>query len=277
VTFPISLVLPELPPLKIVDVGAMNTGDEPYAQLLESCDCALVGFEPLEAECRKLNAAARAGALFLPHVIGDGAQHTFHECAAGYNSSLLEPDMALLEHFTDFAPLFRVVASRPVRTTRLDDIPEAAGADFLKIDTQGAELMVLDGARELLRAVLVVHIEAQFVPLYKGAPSFGDIERRLRAAGFLLHRIAYHGLRPFAPFPAQEDRLSVVSQMVWCDAVYARDFTALERLAPGQLLKLAAILHENFGSCDLAGVVLGAHDRRAGSRLRAEYLDCFAT
>jgi hypothetical protein len=82
----------------------------------------------------------------------------------GVHSSLLEPNMALLDQFTGFAELFRVVATRPVATRRLDDVPQAAGADYLKLDVQGAELMVLDGAAETLRSVLVVHTEAEFAP-----------------------------------------------------------------------------------------------------------------
>ena len=270
--FPISLVLPELAPIKIVDVGAMNTGDDPYRPLAEAVACELVGFEPVEEECRKLNAEGRGACTFLPYVIGDGATHTFHECAAPYNSSLLEPNRPLLEQFTGFAGLFEVVATSRVETRRLDDVAQAADAEFLKLDVQGAELMVLDGAPHTLRGVLAVHTEACFLPLYKDQPLFGDIDRRLRAEGFALHKVTYHGKRPFAPFPVHEGAGLIVSQNVWCDVVYARDFLLLDRLSGEQLLKLVAILHENYSSFDLASLVLAAYDRRAGTDLQEQYL-----
>jgi FkbM family methyltransferase len=270
--FPISLVLPELPPIRIVDVGAMNTGDDPYRPLAESVGCELVGFEPVEAECRKLNAEGR-GAVFLPYVIGDGAERSFHECAAAYNSSLLEPNQPLLEQFTGFAELFRVVATSKVRTRRLDDVKEAQGAEFLKLDVQGAELMVLDGAPQTLRSVLAIHAEACFLPLYKEQPLFADIDRRLRAEGFVLHKVTYHGKRPFAPFPVSDAPGLIVSQNVWCDVAYVRDFLALDRLAEEPLLKLATILHENYGSYDFASLVLAAYDRKTGAGLQEEYLN----
>lgn len=50
--------------------------------------------------------------------------------------------------------------------------------------------------------------------------------------------------------------------MLWGDAVYVRDFMAFGRLPPAALLKLACILHESYGSFDLAAVALEAHDGR---------------
>jgi FkbM family methyltransferase len=269
--FPISLVLPELPPLKIVDVGAMSVGDDPYERLAEQMPCSVIGFEPLEEECRKLNALGREGRTFLPYVIGDGTAQTFHECAVPYTSSLLEPNLPLLEHFTGFAEMLRVVARRPVSTRRLDDIPEVAGADYLKLDVQGAELMVLDGAARTLESVLVVHTEVEFAPLYRDQPLFADIDVRLRSHGFVLHKLPFTGLRPFKPFPARNEATSV-SQYLWCDAIYVRDFMALDALAPERLLKLAAILHENYASYDFAAYVLGAFDRKTGSSLHPLYV-----
>jgi FkbM family methyltransferase len=269
--FPISLVLPELSTIKIIDVGAMKVGSDAYEQVAREFSSEILGFEALPAECAKLNAMGLKGRKFLPYVIGDGSRQTLHECAKAYNSSLLEPDMALLDQFTGFAELFTVVARSPVATKRLDDIPEAAGADYLKIDVQGAELMVLDGAADTLRSVLVVHTEAEFAPMYKDQPLFADIDARMRSLGFVFHELRFVGKRPFKPFPVAAENM-VVSQMLWCDAVYVRDFMAFDRLAPDQLLKIAAILHEDFASYDFASRALASYDRKTGSDLQATYL-----
>jgi hypothetical protein len=61
---------------------------------------------------------------------------------------------------------------------------------------------------------------------------------------------------------------------MWGEAVYVRDFMKLDELSPGALLKLAVILHENYESCDLAGVVLDAYDRKAGTGLGDHYVQC---
>lgn len=271
--FPISLVLPELPKIKIIDVGAMSTGEDAYGRLAAELPCTIVGFEPLEAECAKLNAAGSPDRLYLPYFIGDGSRRTFHECAAAYTSSLLEPNLALAAKFTGFAEKLRVIARREVQTRRLDDVHEAAGADYLKIDVQGGELMVLEGARETLRSVLVVHTEAEFAPLYQDQPLFAEVDARLRSHGFAFHKFTFIGKRPFEPLPVDVplERM-VVSQELWCDALYVRDFMAFDRLTPVQLLKLAAILHEDYASYDLAAAALGEHDRRSGADLQAQYL-----
>ena len=268
----IARLLSALPPVKIVDVGAMDVGDAPYAPLVAALPCEVIGFEPGEEECRKLNDAGQAGRRFLPYVIGDGSEQTFHVCAYAYNSSLLEPNFELLRWFTEFEKLFAVVESQPVQTKRLDDIPEVAGADFLKMDVQGGELMVLRGAERVLRDVLVVHTEACFSQLYKGQPLIADIDLHLRAHGFFFHRFAYFGGYPFKPIPVGDVDRPMINQPLWCDAIYVRDFQKFDRLSPGQLLKLAAIVHENYESRGLAAVALEEFDRKTGSTLQPQYL-----
>lgn len=272
--FPIESVVPGLPPIKIVDVGAMylGAGGDPYDPMLQGLSCEVVGFEPVAAECEKLNALSAGRFTYLPYVVGDGSSQTFYEYAAAYTSSLLEPDMALISKFTRAAEMFALVATRSVLTKRLDDIPEASGVDFLKLDVQGGELMVLEGAARILRDVLVVHTEVGFLPLYKNQPLFSDIDPWMRARGFVLHRLNHLGGWLFDPFVVRKERESPASQLLQCDAVYVRDFLAFDRLSEAQLLKLAAILHQNYGSHDLAAVALAEFDRRTGSELQRRYV-----
>jgi FkbM family methyltransferase len=273
--FPILSLLPGLPRLKIVDVGAMSLGPgspPPYARLLAAVPCDVVGFEPVARECEKLNREAAPGQTFLPHFIGDGRRHTFHECNYSMTSSLLPPNSALLEKFQNLENLTRVVSRSEVETTRLDDLPGVQGTDLLKVDVQGGELMVYQGAERTLNDVLVIQSEVEFVPLYKDQPLFADIDQHLRARGFCFHRFHKVSGRTLKPLVYQGNVNAVMSQMLWADAIYVRDFMAFDRLAPGMLLKLAVILHENYRSYDLAALALQAHDRQQGGDLHARYL-----
>jgi FkbM family methyltransferase len=272
--FPIGSVLSEPPPVKIIDVGAMHIaqGTGAYDALAQTLPCEVIGFEPVMAECERLNRMG-TGYTYLPYVIGDGREHTFHECASPENSSLLEPNFALLDRFSNTRALFEVVASRRVVTRRLDDIPETREADFLKLDVQGGELIVLNGAIERLKNALVVHTEIEFAPLYKNQPLFGDIDAFLRGHGFVAHRLTTLGGLLFHPFQHLQATSARVNQILWADMVYVRDFTSLDRLSPLQLLKLAVILHENYASCDLAAAALAERDRKAGSDLHRQYMD----
>ena len=62
IPFSLTEIVPEIPVVKIVDIGAMLLGSEPYAPLL-SLDLALVvGFEPNPEECEKLRQEREAAA-----------------------------------------------------------------------------------------------------------------------------------------------------------------------------------------------------------------------
>ena len=144
---------------------------------------------------------------------------------------MFEPNEALADKFQNLGELLRVVGTRTLETRRLDDFAETTGADFLKIDVQGGELLVLQGAVERLRDVLVVHTEVEFLPLYKNQPLFADIDSLLRDQGFAFHTMIPFG-RTFKPMVVNNDGSAWVRQILWADAVYVRDFMAFAELAP---------------------------------------------
>jgi FkbM family methyltransferase len=264
-----------LPPfslfLKIVDVGAMSLGEgtEPYAALMNAIPCGVYGFEPIAAECEKLNALKKRGHHYLPYFIGDGSVQTFHECNYPMTSSLFEPDTELMARFHHLEELCRVTKSYPVETTRLDDIKELKEVDLLKVDVQGGELLVFRGAVQMLRHVLVVHTEVEFVPIYKRQPLFADIDSFLRSQGFVFHLLWTQGRR-FKPLVLNQN-VNAPLQILWGDAVYVWDFMAFDQLPPNALIKLAAILHLNYHSFDLAALALEAYDHQTNSELLVAY------
>lgn len=271
--FPIAPLLPPLPRLKIVDVGAMSLGEgtEPYAPLMQAAPCDVYGFEPGAAEFEKLKASAKNGHHYLPYFIGDGTTRTFYECNYTMTSSLFEPNTELLAKFQNLEELVRVQKTYPVETKRLDDIPELKGTDLLKVDVQGAELLVFQGAAKTLDDVLVIHTEVEFVELYKGQPLFGDIDMHLRSKGFTLHQIAPTS-RVFKPLVFNNDINAGLSQILWGDAIYVRNFMSFDRLSGEALLKLATILHANYRSVDMAAAILAAYDQQNGSSLQQSYI-----
>lgn len=270
---PPSCLLPS-DPIGIVDVGAMSLGEgrEAYAKLLSALPCTVVGFEPQSAECAKLTARNRPGHVYLPQFVGDGGTHTFYECNFGATSSLFEPNTALLEKFQTLSEVTRTVRTHQVQTVRLDALAECANADYLKIDVQGAELLVLEGAAALLPRIVAIELEVQFAPLYKDVPLFGDVDRYLRQRGFGFHRFTHMAGRAMKPLVVKNNVNAPLSQALWADAVYVRDFMHWETVPALQLRKLAAILHVNYSSFDLAAAALFAADRQQGSRTQAEYL-----
>lgn len=96
---------------------------------------------------------------------------------------------------TDYAYFGALKTERviEVETFTLDYLVErdiVPGCDFLSIDTQGAELPILEGAvKELRDSIVAVQVEINFAPLYEGAPLFGELDGFLRKKNFLLASI----------------------------------------------------------------------------------------
>jgi FkbM family methyltransferase len=272
--FNILSLLPSRPTINVVDVGAMYLGENlaPYTKLMQAGIAKIVGFEPVQSECDRLNRMGDANCRYLPHMIGDGQQRTFHLCNLPMTSSLYEPNTALLARFQNLENLTRVVNRTAVQTRRLDDIQEVHDTDFLKMDVQGAELDVLKGAERVLADAVLVHTEVEFVPMYKDQPLFAEVDQHLRARGYVFHKFVGVAGRTFKPLVTDNDLDKMRSQVLWGDVVYVRDFMALDRLSAQKLLKLAVILHMQYGSVDLALESLKAHDTKSGADLAAKYL-----
>ncbi len=261
------------PRVKVVDIGANPIDSEPpYAGMLRAGLAEVVGFEPNPAALAVLE--SRKGPLerYFPHAVGDGARHVLHLCQAPGMTSLLEPDPAVLALFHGFPEWGRVLGTEAVDTVRLDDVPETAGADLLKLDIQGAELMVLRHAEARLRDAVVIQAEVEFLPLYKGQPLFSEMELFLRGHGFVLHRFFPTVSRAVQPMMVNGDPYAGLGQLVWADAVFIRDLLRLDALSDRQLLTMAAVLHEAYGAVDIAFRLLAEHDRRTGGAVAARYL-----
>lgn len=84
-----------------------------------------------------------------------------------------------------------------IKTDTLDNIYRQSGlktVDFIKIDVQGVEHLVLEYGRETLENTKLVFIEVSYRPLYKGSSTFFDIYSFFIASNFRLVNInhGYH-------------------------------------------------------------------------------------
>jgi len=264
-----------IPPIEVLDIGAMlEDGADRYVGLVSEGLAQVTGFEPNRQEFQRLS--QRPGPYrYLPVVLGDGKEATFHVTRYPGCSSLLEPNPDVIDLFQTMGCVpengnFHVVATEQVQTTRLDDVVPELRGDLLKIDIQGAELMVLQNGPRVLGQTLVLETEAEFVPLYRDQPLFGDLHSFLRSQGFMLHKLIDCGGRPFEGVNAQNP-FAPVSQLMWADAIFVRDFSDLAVYGDEDLIKAATILHVVYQSYDLVALLLREHDRRRGGGLRAKY------
>jgi FkbM family methyltransferase len=278
--FSLHQLVTDPPALTIVDVGAMwlNEAEVTYRALTLLPRTRVVGFEPVEEECAKLNALNRPEHTFLPFAIGDGAMRTFHLTNASMTSSLYEPNTEYLRLFVGVEEITRVVRTFPIQTRRLDDIPQIDACHYLKLDVQGAELDVLRGATRLLRDACFVQAEVEFSPMYKGQPLFADVDAYMRQQGFGLYNIAPAQCRIMRPFPPRTEQGRRVlgntnSVALWSEALYIPNLETLHEQPPERLARTAIILHHVFGAVDVAAHFLLIHHRLTGSDTWGRYIE----
>jgi len=269
-----------LTPVRVLDVGAMAEGTDRYHPLVAQGLAEVTGFEPDDASRATLD--ERGGPCrYLPHVLGDGGEAVFHRTRYPGCSSLYEPDGSVINLFSTIGAEpgtgnFAVTGTATVQTTRLDDVRGLGRVDYLKLDVQGAELTVLEHGQRTLESVLVLETEAEFVPLYKGQCLFGDLHRFLHDRGLVLHKLLDVAGRSFRPLQGPDPYLPL-SQLLWADAVFVRDFSRLERYADDELLRAALILADVYASVDLVHLLLAEHDRRNHGGLAHKWLQALRT
>jgi FkbM family methyltransferase len=201
----------------ILDVGA-NAGH--YARGIREAGYqgAILSFEPLSAP----HAIALKGALRDPTwevaprmAIGAIDRTAQINVAANSTSSSILP---MLQQHTLAAPDSAYVDTEDVVIRRLDGIDhpllDKAAAPFLKIDTQGFEREVIEGAAGLMPRLKGIQVEMSLRPLYEGQALWLDLNATLEAAGFELWSIVPGFFDPFT------------GQMFQCDGIYFRPSAA---------------------------------------------------
>lgn len=171
----------------VFDIGA-NLGQ--YARRLRrgGYDGRIVSFEPLSRAHNALEEAAAddpAWTIAPRLALGDSDRPVTLNVSA-------ESDMSSVLDFTaDMARLLdssAYVGTEVAPQARLDAVfsSYAAAGDrvMVKIDTQGTERRVLDGARGVLPAVRAIQIELSIVPVYEGEPSYLETIAHLAGLGF---------------------------------------------------------------------------------------------
>ncbi|MES2592730.1 MAG: FkbM family methyltransferase [Bacteroidota bacterium] len=100
------------------------------------------------------------------------------------SSSLLAPSEQLKEH-TEWLNFNNRIQ---VDTLRLEDYVQRKAIkqiDFIHMDVQGAELMVLDGAGSFLNRIKLIWLEVEAVELYMGQPLKNDVEEYMQNNNFI--------------------------------------------------------------------------------------------
>jgi FkbM family methyltransferase len=187
---------PHAPGAVCVDVGASFYPHEKWLPFLLSPSTSWVAVEPNVENLGYLDqwvwpCRVRACRLGLSR---EGGAQTLHVTNVDTGSSLLPPQIpeSMQHRVTNLDYFFPVVERRIETATLAQVIDEEAdgGPVFVKLDTQGTELSILQGAQSLLESHRIAGIEMEATllaqPLMRGAGRFWQACEYLEARGYEL-------------------------------------------------------------------------------------------
>ena len=173
----------------VYDVGA-NEGQFAVELRLAGYRGRIMSFEPVTQVYETLTQAAKQDAAWDVRRLALGSRTAEIAMNVSENTvfSSILPQTAMAASFDHQA---RVQRTEVVPMAKLDDIFEEDRGSrvFLKVDTQGFEREVLEGARESLRKFLGIQLELLIEHLYQGTWSLAEALGFMADAGFVLSQV----------------------------------------------------------------------------------------
>lgn len=174
----------------VVDIGA-NQGQ--YRDFLRD-EVGFAGlicsFEPdPELATALMERAARHDPRWkvFPYALGAAqSRPLFHRMENSVFNSFREPSPGQPDRFRE---MNNVVGTFPVEMCTLDQMTREFGDlahTYIKIDTQGFDLEVLQGGRNAIRSIPALQTEVSCRPVYDGSPSFLQSIAAFEAEGFAI-------------------------------------------------------------------------------------------
>ena len=172
----------------ILDVGA-NQGQWAFLVRKNGFTKNIISFEPTsEFEVLKKNTIKDSNWQCVNMAVSNhtGKSKIYLATNENLSSSILQPDEILRQGFG-----IKFNESKNVPTTTIDEYLKNSKISnfYLKIDVQGAENLVLEGAEKSLANCVAVEFESSFRTLYKGEINHYELARWLILRDFLPYQV----------------------------------------------------------------------------------------
>ena len=262
----------------LLEVGArpIEGESEPFYALLNEFPRSYISAFEVDPElCNQLNEKTPDNITYYPQALADSSGETLlymtrHPMCA----SLYKPNAALLEKYNGLE-VVQLVGTETINTMRLDAFladNALPGADFIKIDVQGAELDIFRGGGDSIASALMIVSEVEFIELYENQPLFGDVCSYLAEQGLMFHK--FLGLSGRTIKPVELKKPSAMQHM-WSDAVFHSSFDSIQVMGNDGLLKLATLAFL-YNSPDLSFYCLAQFDNKNQTSTHQEMVSLFS-
>lgn len=266
------LASPYLPAVVCVDVGASYYPHTKWLVFLNSPKTQWLAVEPNEANIGYINPWAWPCQVSActTGLSREGGRQTLYVTNVDTGSSLLPPEItASMQHRVTNPGYFFPVTEKKIETLTLVQALaglHASAPVFVKLDTQGTELSILQGAESLFRARRIVGVEMESTllaqPVMRGSGKFWQACEYLEAQDFeLLH------IKPISAAgrsgSAKKGRNTYLNE---CDAVFSLRQDVIVGLPAEYRVGLLAFYLTNYFYDE--ALMLFERDQRIGESLR---------
>lgn len=175
----------------VIDAGARYGLHPTWRDARKICEFHL--FEPESGEAKRLQSRYQGDPNISVHAIALAKKNKAREFVVREHlglSNLETYDFDVSNIHPQLASIAREIKRVSVDAVSIDDFFRSARVDFLKLDTEGSDLEILEGAQEKLRqTVLGIRANVGFLKLSKQHPTFSDIDHWLKKFDFELKNI----------------------------------------------------------------------------------------
>jgi FkbM family methyltransferase len=225
----------------MVDVGARGGLEKDMERYLDSLDITLCEADPLEAARLKTLGYARV----FDCIVGssESKQKSLTIGAHPGTSSCLKLNSNYLDFYCSgatqrFTPVTEIMRPSVSLISLLEDSID--NIDYLKIDTQGSELEVLQGLGQY--RPIIIKCEVSYVPLYEESALIHDIQKYLFDLGYILFHVS--SVMRSAPLKHKSSRpfdRTVIP--LHGDAYFMPDWTRWRSVVGERQRKYEALMH----------------------------------
>jgi FkbM family methyltransferase len=208
-------------PIVLIDVGA--SGGLEYNWRPAEKYLKIIGFEPDEREYSNLKKRERHNIEYINKgLYNKKTSLDFNLAKDQQVSSVFKLNKRFLDKFPEIER-FDIVGRTKIETDTLDNLFDCYSSDepdFVKLDTQGTELFILQGMVNTLRNhIFGIEVEVEFVEIYEKQPLFSEVDSFMRKQGFQLFDLqGYYWKREKG-----KDYHKKKGQLIFGNALYLRE------------------------------------------------------